>query len=46
MLHNISFVALILSLVIFKQRVSSSVLPPLTEEAPLFVFSPPIMLDT
>ncbi len=28
--------------VIFKQRVSSSVLPPLTEEAPLFVFCPPI----
>jgi hypothetical protein len=38
MLLNISFVDLILSLIIFEQRVSLSVLPPLTEEAPLFVF--------
>ncbi len=38
MLHDISFVALILSLIISKQRVPSSRLPPLTEEAPLFVF--------
>ena len=45
MLRNISIVALILSLIIFEQRVSSSVLPPLTEEAPLFVFSPPTVLN-
>jgi hypothetical protein len=38
MLRNILFVALILSLIISKQRVTSSVLPPLTEEAPLLVF--------
>jgi hypothetical protein len=38
MLRNISFVALILSLIISKQRVTSSVLPLLTEEAPLLVF--------
>jgi hypothetical protein len=45
MLRDISFVALILSLIIFEQRVSSSVLPPLTEEAPLFVFNPPTTLN-
>ncbi len=45
MLCNISFVALILSLIIFEQRVSSSVLPSLAEEAPLFVYSLPTMLD-
>jgi hypothetical protein len=33
-------------LIISKQRVPSSVLPPLTEEAPLFMFSPPTMLST
>jgi hypothetical protein len=43
MLRNISCVGLILSLIIFKQRICSSVAPPLTEEAPLFVFSPPTM---
>ncbi len=31
--------------IIFKQRVPSSVLPPLTEEAPHFVFSPPNTLN-
>jgi hypothetical protein len=41
MLCNISFVALILSLIISKQRVTSSTSPLLTEEAPLLVFSPP-----
>ncbi len=45
MLRDISCVALILSLIIFEQRVSSSVLPPFTEEALLFVFSPPTMLN-
>ncbi len=45
MLRNISFVALILSLIIFEQRVSSRALPPLTGEAPLFVFSPPTTLN-
>ncbi len=45
MLRNISYVALILSLIISKQRVFSSVSPPLTEEGPLFVFSPPTMLN-
>jgi hypothetical protein len=34
-----------LSLTIFEQRVSSSVLSPLSEEAPLFVFSPLTMLN-
>jgi hypothetical protein len=38
MLQDISFVALILSLIIYKQRVSSSMLLLLTEEAPLLVF--------
>ncbi len=38
MLRDISFVALILSLIISKQRVTSSVLPLLTEEAPLLGF--------
>ncbi len=32
-------------LIISKQRVPSSVLPLLTEEAPLLVFSPPAMLN-
>ncbi len=46
MLSNISFVALILSLIYnSKQRVPSSVLPQLTEEAPLSVFSPPTTLN-
>jgi hypothetical protein len=45
MLHNISCVALILSLIISKQRVCSSVSPPLTEKAPLFVYSPLAMLN-
>ncbi len=44
-LCDISFVALIFSLIIFEQRAFSSVLPPLTEKAPLFVFSPPTMLN-
>ncbi len=38
MLCNISFVALILSLIISKQRVPLSVLLLFTEEAPLLVF--------
>jgi hypothetical protein len=38
MLCNISFVALIISLIISKQRVTSSVSPLFTEEAPLLVF--------
>jgi hypothetical protein len=37
-LRNISFVTLILSLIISKQRVPSSMLLLLTEEAPLLVF--------
>ncbi len=40
MLRNISFVTLILSLIISKQRVPSSLRLLLTEEAPLLVFSP------
>jgi hypothetical protein len=38
MLHNISFVTLILSFIISKQRVPSSVLLLLAEEAPLLNF--------
>jgi hypothetical protein len=38
MLRNNSFVDLNLSLIIFEQRFSSNVLPPVTDEAPLFVF--------
>ncbi len=38
MLHNISFVTLLLSLIISKQRVPSSMPLLLTEEAPLLVF--------
>ncbi len=38
MLHKISFVTLILSLIISKQRFPSSVLPLLTEQAPLLIF--------
>jgi hypothetical protein len=38
MLRDISFVVWILSLIISKQRITSSVLPLLTEEASLFVF--------
>ncbi len=38
MFRNTLFVALILSLIISRQRATSSVLPRLTEEAPLLVF--------
>jgi hypothetical protein len=38
MIRDISFVTLILSLIIYKQRVPSSMLLLLTEEAPLLVF--------
>jgi hypothetical protein len=38
MLHDISFVTLILSLIIYKQIVTSNMPLLLTEEAPLLVF--------
>ncbi len=45
MLRDISFAALISCDIIFEQRVSSSMSPPLTEEEPLFVFSLPTTLN-